>query len=90
MPGIMKHLRWITNFGRGPIGWVVGALAVAVIAVLLWFRLASNDDGQYAGTVTAPAAGGDVLPPPEDDAGRATAAGAADQPTQDIIPPDEP
>jgi hypothetical protein len=90
MPGIVERLRWMTSFARGPIGWAGAALAVAVIAVLLWFRLAANNDGQYAGAVTQPAAGGDVLPPPEDDADHATAAGAADPTTQDIIPPDEP
>jgi hypothetical protein len=87
MAGIAERLRWIMNLGRGPIGWAVGALALAVVAVLLWFGLASDGGGQYAGTVTQTSTSGDVLPPPEEDTDRATTPESA---PQDVIPPAEP
>jgi hypothetical protein len=90
MPGIAERLSWIMNLGRRPVGWAVGAVAVAVVAALLWFGLAASDGGRYAGTATPSSASSDILPPPEEDADHATAAGAADQSTRDIIPPDEP
>ena len=90
MAGIAERLGWIVNLGRSPIGWTVGALAVAAVAALLWFGLAANDGDRYAGAVTPASSGSDVLPPPEEDADRAATPGAADQTTQDVIPPEEP
>jgi hypothetical protein len=87
MPGIAERLRWITNLGRGPVGWAVGALALAVVAALLWFGVASNGGGQYAGPVTPTSASGDVLPPPEEDGDRTA---TPESVPQDVIPPAEP
>jgi hypothetical protein len=89
MARIAEHLRSIAALGRGPIGWTVGAAAVAAIAALLWFGLASDSGDLSTEMVTPASSVGDILPPPEEDADHASQ-GASEAPTQDVIPPDEP
>jgi TRAP-type C4-dicarboxylate transport system permease large subunit len=87
MAGTAERLSRIVALGRGPIGWTVGALAVAVVAALLWFGLVSGSGNQDAETVTPASSTGDVVPPAEDDADHAAMPESA---PQDVIPPEEP
>jgi hypothetical protein len=87
MAGTVERLRRIVTLGRGPVGWTVGAVAVAAIAMLLWFRLIADGGNQYAETVTPASSSGDVVPPAEEDADHAA---TPDSSPQDVIPPAEP
>lgn len=87
MAGIAERLRRIVGLRRGPIGWVVGALAVAAVAALLWLGLVSGSGNQHAETVTPASSSGDVVPPAEEDADHAATPESA---PQDVIPPAEP
>jgi hypothetical protein len=79
-----------------PRGLMVGALLVAVIALLLWYALApapgTRDTAAGSGAAPTAASSDEIVPPAEDDGGN-PAAGAANQPESagtDVIPPDEP
>jgi hypothetical protein len=87
MAGTAERLRRIGALGRGPVGWTVGAVAVAAVALLLWFGLVSGSGSQYADTVAPASSSGDVVPPVEEDADHAA---MPDSAPQDVIPPAEP
>jgi hypothetical protein len=87
MAGVAERLSRIATLGRGPIGLAVGALAVAVVAALLWFGLLFGGDNPDATTGTPASSSGDVVPPAEEDADHAAMPESA---PQDVIPPEEP
>ncbi len=87
MAGAAERQSRIAALGRGPIGWTVGALAVAAVAALLWFGLVSGSDDPDAATATPASSSGDVVPPAEEDADHAAMPESA---PQDVIPPEEP
>jgi len=65
-------------FGR----WSLGLLVVILGALMLWFGLRWNRDAADTADATAPAAGGDMVPPVDEGAdGTAPAAGG------DMVPP---
>jgi hypothetical protein len=78
-------------FHRRTRHWVVGLLVVAVGALLLWFGLQWERDGTDVVDATAPAAGGDMVPPVDEGADVSPQPARSDHTTTtDVIPPEEP
>lgn len=69
--------------------WAVGLLVAALCALLLWFGLGQEPDGTDMVDATAPAAGGDMIPPIDEGADHSVPA-LPDHTTTDVIPPEEP
>jgi hypothetical protein len=69
--------------------WAFGLLIVVLGALLLWFGLRREPDETDVVDATAPAAGGDMIPPIDDGVDHAVPA-LPDHTTTDVIPPGEP
>jgi hypothetical protein len=65
-------------------------LVVALCALLLWFGLGWQRDGTDMVDATAPAAGGDMVPPIDDGADASPPPALSDHTTTDVIPPEDP
>jgi hypothetical protein len=75
-------------FDRRTGRWAVGLLVVIVGALLLWFGWQWERGGTEV-DATAPAAGGDMVPPVDEGADVSPPA-QSDHTTTDVIPPAEP
>ena len=78
------------GLGRKAGRWAVSLLVVALCALLLWFGLGWQRDDTDVVDATAPAAGGDMLPPIDDGAEPSPPPALPDHATTDVIPPEEP
>jgi hypothetical protein len=76
-------------FDRRTGRWTVGLLVVIVGALLLWFGWQWERGGTDVVDATAPAAGGDMVPPVDEGADVSPPA-QSDHTTTDVIPPAEP
>ena len=72
--------------------WAVGLLVAAVLALLvLWYALEGDRGGTDTVDTTAPAAGGDMIPPVDEGADASSPPPPQpDHTTTDVIPPEEP
>jgi hypothetical protein len=77
-------------FDRRTGGWALGLLVVVVGALLLWFGLQWERGGPDMVDATAPAAGGDMVPPVDEGADVPPLPAQSDHTTTDVIPPEEP
>ena len=71
--------------------WTIGLTIVVLCAVLLWFELGWEREDEESVAATAPAAGGDMVPPADEGAAVPPAgAGDSSHTPADVIPPEEP
>jgi hypothetical protein len=70
--------------------WALSLLVAALCALLLWFGLGWQRDDTDVADATAPAAGGDMVPPIDDGAEPSPPPTLPDHTTTDVIPPEEP
>jgi hypothetical protein len=70
--------------------WAVLLIVVAVGALALWLALQWERGGTDVVDATAPAAGGDLVPPVDEGADASLPPAQSDRATIDVIPPQEP
>jgi len=70
--------------------WTIGFVIVALVALLLWFEWGWQRDDADRVAETAPAAGGDMVPPVDEDAAAPPKGGDSGHAPSDVIPPEEP
>ena len=71
--------------------WAVGVIAAVLgTLLLLWYGLQEDRDGTDTVDATAPAAGGDMIPPVDEGADESPPPPQPDHTTTDVIPPEEP
>ena len=70
--------------------WMIGAVIVALCGLLLWFEWGWERDDEDRVAETAPAAGGDMVPPSDEGEGSPPVADDSRHAPSDVIPPEEP